>query len=81
MYLYLDVVHELMHIKQWRNGIDLFDKRFAYADRPTEIEAYKVAAREARRLGMKEKELRKYLEVDWVSDEDSACLLSKLGVR
>src|SRR6266536_4214293 len=48
--LYLDVLHELTHIRQWHAGRELWDRRYNYADRPTEVEAYQVAVDEARRL-------------------------------
>jgi len=38
-YIYLDVVHELVHIRQRMEGKELWDKRYAYVDRPTELEA------------------------------------------
>src|SRR5205807_1291033 len=51
--LYLDVLHELTHIRQWHAGRELWDRRYNYVDRPTEIEAYRVAVGEARSHGMK----------------------------
>src|SRR5207253_1245332 len=45
--LYLDAVHELTHVKQFHEGRELFDEAYEYVDRPTEIEAYAVAVREA----------------------------------
>ena len=42
-YLYLDVVHELVHVRQFIEGKELFDRRYSYVDRPTEIEAYRRA--------------------------------------
>ena len=80
-YLYLDVVHELVHIKQLGEGKDLYDKRYKYIDRPTEIEAYKLAAKEAKRLGLSGKRLKDYLEVDWVSAAESKRLLDNIGVH
>ena len=41
-HLYLDVVHELAHVRQFIEGKELFDSRYAYVDRPTEIEAYRA---------------------------------------
>ena len=35
--LYLDMLHELTHIRQHHEGKDLWDERYAYVDRPTEI--------------------------------------------
>jgi hypothetical protein len=80
-YLYLDVIHELVHIKQFREGKELFDNRYDYVDRPTEIEAYKATLKEARRIGYRGKKLVEYLKVDWVSDADFKRFLEALGVK
>jgi len=77
---YLDLIHELVHVKQFKQGKDLFDKKYSYVDRPTEIEAYSVAVEEARRIGMTEREIADYLKVEWVNDEDFKRLLRALGV-
>jgi len=79
-HLYLDVVHELVHIRQHMEGKELWDRRFSYVDRPTEIEAYKVVLEEARRLGLEEKEIVDYLKVDWVTEEEFGRFLRTLGV-
>ena len=80
-HLYLDVVHELVHIRQHMEGKELWDRRYAYVDRPTEIEAYKAVLEEARRLGLGEKEVVDYLRVEWVTDEEFERLLRTLGAR
>jgi len=80
-YLYLDVVHELVHIRQHKEGKELWDRRFAYVDRPTELEAYRAALEEARRLGLKEKKIVDYLKVDWVTDEEFGRFLGTLGLK
>ncbi len=79
--LYLDILHELTHIRQWHAGKELWDRRYSYVDRPTEIEAYEVAVREARRLGMSDGEISDYLRVEWTSREDHERLCKRLGVR
>lgn len=79
--LYLDILHELTHIRQWHEGKELWDRRYAYVDRPTEIEAYEVAVREARRLGMTDREIAEYLRVEWVSHEEHERLCRRLGVK
>jgi len=79
--LYLDILHELVHIRQWRDGKELWDRRYAYVDRPTEIEAYGVAVREARRLGMTERDIADYLRVEWTSRADHERLCRRLGVN
>lgn len=79
--VYLDVIHELVHIRQHGEGKELWDERYEYIDRPTELEAYSVAVGEARRLGMSEEEVAKYLKVEWVPDKDFRRFLDNLGVR
>ncbi len=79
-YLYLDLIHELVHVRQFKEGKDLFDKKYSYVDRPTEIEAYEVAVEEARRIGMEYEEIVDYLTVEWVKDEDFKRMLATLKV-
>jgi len=78
---YLDVVHELVHVRQFREGKALFDESFEYHDRPTELEAYRHAIKEARRLGMSDEELFEYLKVDWLGEEEVRKLARNLGVN
>ena len=78
--LYLDIVHELVHVKQQRAGLDLYDKSYPYVDRPTEIEAYKVAVKEAKRLGMDDKEIIDYLFVEWITPQEHKRLASHVGL-
>ena len=80
-FLYLDAIHELVHIKQFREGANLYDSRFSYVDRPTEIEAYKLTVKEARRLGMSDSEIADYLLVDWITRKERDKLARRLGVR
>ena len=70
LHLYLDLVHELVHVKQHRDGKDLFDHRFKYVARPTEVEAYRIAVEEGRRLGMTDEDLVDFLYVEWISKRD-----------
>lgn len=79
--LYLDILHELTHIRQWHAGRELWDRRYSYVDRPTEIEAYEVAVREARRLGMTDREIADYLRVEWTSREEHDRLCQRLKVK
>ena len=79
--LYLDILHELVHVKQFHDGLELFDRRFAYVDRPTELEAYDLGVREARRIGMNDREIFEYLEVPWVTAAEMGRLAERLGVR
>jgi hypothetical protein len=78
--VYLDIVHELVHVRQFREGKNLFDPQYAYVDRPTEIEAYRVAVDEAKRIGMNEKEIFGYLEVPWISPEEHNRLAKACGL-
>ena len=80
MILYLDIIHELVHVKQQREVLDLYDNAYAYVDRPTEIEAYRIAVEEARRLGMNDKEIFDYLHVEWISEEEHKRLATNVGV-
>ena len=79
--LYLDILHELVHIRQWHEGKKLWDRRYNYVDRPTEVEAYKFAVEVARKLGMSDREIADYLRVEWTSREEHERLCRRLGVR
>lgn len=68
--LYLDLLHEFTHIRQLHEGHDLWDERFAYVDRPTEIEGYAVAVEEGRRLGMTDDDVVAHLSNPWMDEED-----------
>jgi len=79
--VYLDVIHELVHIRQHHEGKELWDKDYKYTDRPTEIEAYKVAVKEARRLGLSEKQVVEYLKVEWIPEDEFRSFLENVGVE
>ena len=79
--VYLDVIHELVHIRQHHEGKELWDKDYKYIDRPTEIEAYKVAVKEARRLGLSEKQVVEYLKVEWIPEVEFRSFLGNVGVK
>ncbi len=68
--LYLDIIHELIHVKQLTEGKKLFDDKFSYSEKPTEIEAYRLTVEEARNIGLSEEEIIEYLKVDWITDEE-----------
>jgi len=78
---YLDVVHELVHVRQFREGKPLFDETYEYHERPTELEAYRHAVKEARRLGMSDAEIFEYLKVDWMSEDEVRKLARNLSVN
>jgi len=79
--IYLDIIHELVHVKQFMEGKELFDHRYDYVDRPTEIEAYGLAVEEARRLGMSDERILCYLRTEWITDEDLEKLAKILNVK
>jgi hypothetical protein len=82
--VYLDLIHELVHVKQFRDGREItleLGKRFEYVERPTELEAYMHTIKEARRLGMNDEEIFDYLEVTWLDDEEVRHLARHLGVK
>lgn len=72
--LYLDLLHELTHLRQLGEGAELWDRKFAYVDRPTEIEAYAVAVEEGLRLGMGEGEILEHLHNPWMTLASAARL-------
>jgi hypothetical protein len=78
--LYLDIVHELCHVRQHLQGRDLYDRSRAYVDRDTEIEAYEVTVREARRIGLSEEAIANYLRVSWITPEEHRRLAARMGV-
>jgi hypothetical protein len=78
--IYLDLIHELCHVKQFLEGKDLFDQSYTYVERPTEIEAYRYTVQEARRLGLSDKVICKYLKTEWISERDFEFLAKTVGV-
>ena len=79
--IYLDLIHELVHVKQFLEGKELFDGRYDYVDRPTEVEAYRHAVEEAKNLGLSDKEICKYLKIEWMSNEDLKRLAKTLNLN
>ena len=79
--IYLDLIHELCHIKQLDEGQELFDSRYDYVDRPTEVEAYRYTVQEARRIGLSDERICQYLKTEWMSDKDLKRLAEAVGVR
>ena len=68
--LYLDMAHELTHLRQLAEGKNLWDHSLHYVDRPTEIEGYAVAVEEGLRLGMTEAEVMHHLSNPWLSSAE-----------
>ncbi len=78
--LYLDIIHELCHVKQHLEGRDLYDREKPYVDRETEIEAYLVTVQEARRIGLTDEAITNYLRVSWITPEEHRRLVRRMGV-
>jgi hypothetical protein len=79
--IYLDVIHELVHVKQFMEGKELFDIHYGYTERPTEIEAYSHAVEEARSLGLTDERICDYLRTEWMSEDDLKQLAKALRVN
>jgi len=79
--LYLDIIHELAHVKQFMEGKELFDYDYTYVARPTEVEAYRCAVEEARRLGLSEERICEYLRTEWMGDKDFERLAKSVGIN
>ena len=78
--IYLDIIHELVHVKQFMRGKELFDAHYNYIERPTEVEAYRYTVEEARNLGLSDKKICEYLKTEWMSEEDLRRLAKKLNL-
>ena len=78
--VYLDVVHELCLVNQFRRGKPLFYPKLSYVDAPSEIEAYRFTVREGRRIGMTDRELLDYLKVEWITPAEHRRLARRTGV-
>ena len=80
MMVYMDIFHELSHVRQRRDGANLWEPGVRYIDRWTELDAYRIVVEDARARGASEEFLRDYLKVEWISRAEHAELLRKLGV-
>ncbi len=78
--IHLDIIHELVHVRQFREGKELWDSRYSYVERPTEIEAYRYAVEEARKLGLGDERIRRYLKTEWMTEQDLRKLARALNV-
>jgi len=79
--IYLDLVHELVHVRQFLEGKELFNNRYDYIDRPTEIEAYRYAVEEAKSLGLSNERICRYLKTEWMSNEELKRLAKTLSIN
>ncbi len=78
--VYLDIVHELCHVKQFMDGRQLFNSEFEYVDSPIEIEAYKITVEEAKRIGLSRDEILEYLRIEWINEEQHKRLVESVGL-
>jgi hypothetical protein len=78
--VYLDIVHELCHVKQFRKGRPLFYPKLSYVDAPSEIEAYRLTVKEGQRIGMTRRQLVDYLKVEWISPAEHRRLARRCGL-
>jgi len=65
--LYLDLIHELTHIRQVFEGKNIWDESLPYHRRPTEIEGYAMAVAECHRLGVDEEAIIQHLSNPWMT--------------
>jgi hypothetical protein len=79
--IYLDIIHELVHVRQFIDGKELRDRNYRYVERPTEIEAYRYSVNEARKLGLDDKQILEYLQTERMSNEDLNQLAKTVNVR
>ena len=79
--IYLDVIHELVHIRQFMEGKKLFDNHYSYVESPTEVEAYRYAVEEAKRLKLSDERICRYLKTEWMSNEDLKQLARNLNIK
>ncbi|MFH0748694.1 MAG: hypothetical protein V1915_02080 [Candidatus Bathyarchaeota archaeon] len=78
--IYLDIIHELVHVRQHMEGKELFDSKYIYVERPTEVEAYRCAVDEARRLRVSDERICDYLKTEWMSNDEFQQLAKALNV-
>jgi len=78
--VYLDIVHELCHVNQFRQGKPLFYPKLSYVDAPSEIEAYAFTVREGRRIGLTRRQLLDYLKVEWIDPREHRRLARRMDV-
>jgi len=76
--LYLDLTHELTHLRQHLEGENIWEHSIPYVDRPTEIEGYAVAIEEGRRLDMTDADIMSHLSNPWMSKEEIGRLLDNI---
>jgi hypothetical protein len=87
--LYLDVVHELFHVKQFMENKEYFREehkkfmldRSLYYLSPIEVPAYNHTVREAERIGMSNDEIINYLKMEPVPPRVFNKFLEEMGLK
>jgi hypothetical protein len=79
--IYLDLIHELYHVKQLMEGKELFDPEYEYVERPTEVEAYRYTVREAKRIGLGDERICQYLKTEWISESELKRLAKAVNIK
>jgi len=79
--IYLDLVHELCHVRQFRRKQPLFYPKLSYVDAPSEVEAYRFTVAEGRRIGMSDAELLDYLRIEWITPAELRRLARRMGLK
>ena len=77
--IYLDVIHELVHVRQVMNGNNC-NHALPYVKRPLEIEAYKTSVKAAKALGLHDERIINYLDSDLVNEKELAELATAIGL-
>jgi hypothetical protein len=78
--VYLDLIHELVHVRQVHDGREVYHFPEPYVDWPTEQEAYRITYEEACRLGLSDEWFWRYLSVPWIEDEEIGTLALAIGM-
>lgn len=78
--LFMDIYHELCHVRQRQGGANLWEPGVSYVKRWTEVEAYRFVVKEARALGVSDEFLRDYLLVEWITAKEHRELLAEMSV-
>ena len=86
--LYLDLIHELFHVGQFKHDKENFINGYErlvrapglYFKNPIEIAAYNYTVEEAKRIGLTSSEITKYLAVPWVTQTEFKVFLKNVGL-
>ncbi len=78
--VYLDILHELVHVRQVLQGQQVYHFPAPYVEWPTEIEAYRITYDEAQRLGVPDDWFWAYLAVPWVEEAEIVRLGRAIGM-